>query len=266
MDAVNGREGVNDFLSAQMHDAFERSERAMKPLSWQLLCGGADPASVPLVRLRAELGLWRPMYPELHSLRLLRLAQGLPECPPALDTTSADVAHVLGVIPPAYCAFLRAAFDAAYPGTRDRGGVNEVAADSIDALPDHQLDLSTDRLVALIGADAVNAVLALPSRIGDCGPLSIREIFVRRYSCAPSRPWLPFHGDRARTTANISLSDPESHTGGCLLAAIDGAIVAIPRAEGQATVHNSALLHGVSKLTSGSRYSLLIFFCSSERK
>lgn len=245
-----------------MH-AFEEGERAMKPLSWQLLCGGADPASVPLVRLRAELGLWKPVYPELHSLRLLRLAQGLPECPPALDATSADVAHVPGLVSPAGCAALRAAADALYLGTFDHGDMEKVAADSIDALPDHQLDLSTDRLIALIGADAVDAILALPSQIGERGPLSVREIFVRRYSCAPSRPWLPFHGDRARITVNISISAPGSHTGGCLLAAIDGAIVSIPREEGQATVHNSALLHGVTKLTSGSRHSLLIFFCTS---
>ena len=34
----------------------------------------------------------------------------------------------------------------------------------------------------------------------------------------------------------------------------------IRRAEGEATVHSSSLLHGVTRMRSGVRYSLIMFF------
>ena len=34
----------------------------------------------------------------------------------------------------------------------------------------------------------------------------------------------------------------------------------IPRAEGDATVHSSALLHGVTRMRRGTRYSMIMFF------
>ena len=48
--------------------------------------------------------------------------------------------------------------------------------------------------------------------------------------------------------------------GGRLLGLIDGCVRAIERAEGEATVHPSCLLHGVSRMTAGVRYSLIIFW------
>ena len=34
----------------------------------------------------------------------------------------------------------------------------------------------------------------------------------------------------------------------------------IPRAEGDATVHSSGLLHGVTRMRRGTRYSMIMFF------
>ena len=39
-----------------------------------------------------------------------------------------------------------------------------------------------------------------------------------------------------------------------------GGIHAIPRGEGDATVHSSSLLHAVSRMVRGVRYSLIMFF------
>ena len=84
------------------------------------------------------------------------------------------------------------------------------------------------------------------------------HIFVRRYT-PDSRPWCPFHYDISCCTVNVALTDDKSHKGGRLIAVYDGAIHAIERSEGCATVHPSSLLHAVSRMQCGSRYSLILF-------
>ena len=61
-------------------------------------------------------------------------------------------------------------------------------------------------------------------------------------------------------TVNVALSDDAAHSGGKLLAVCNGEVRALERDEGGATVHSSKLLHGVSKMTGGTRYSLILFF------
>ena len=50
--------------------------------------------------------------------------------------------------------------------------------------------------------------------------------------------------------------------GGTLLGLYAGAVRAIPRRAGDATVHPSSLLHGVSRVlpAAGTRYTLIVFF------
>ena len=48
--------------------------------------------------------------------------------------------------------------------------------------------------------------------------------------------------------------------GGHLLAVYDGAVRVVSRRAGDATVHPSSLLHGVSRMREGSRYTLILFF------
>ena len=71
---------------------------------------------------------------------------------------------------------------------------------------------------------------------------------------------IPFHADTAMVTVNVALNDETAHSGGGLLAVFDGAVQHLPRAEGEATVHASTLLHAVTCMTSGTRYSLIVFF------
>merc|ERR1712190_587630 len=74
------------------------------------------------------------------------------------------------------------------------------------------------------------------------------EIFVRRYT-ADSRPWNPFHNDSAAFTVNVALGHDTSFEGGRLLACYGGSVRSIIRTEGEATVHSSTLLHGVTMMT-----------------
>ena len=89
------------------------------------------------------------------------------------------------------------------------------------------------------------------------------EIFVRRYS-PDTRPWIPFHLDRARWTLNVALDDDATFAGGRLLAISDRRVRALERSEGEATVHPSTLLHAVARMTRGVRYSLIVFFGRSQ--
>ena len=85
------------------------------------------------------------------------------------------------------------------------------------------------------------------------------EIFVRRYR-REERPWIQFHCDRAAYTCNVALADDVLHDGGRLVCVVDGELREIRRNEGEATVHPSSLLHAVSAMRRGVRYSLIIFF------
>ena len=87
---------------------------------------------------------------------------------------------------------------------------------------------------------------------------------MRRYS-AETRPFNPFHQDRFRVTVNVALSADEDHGGGTLLGVYGGQVYRIRRGEGEATVHSSALVHGVTAMTSGVRYSLILFFSTRPR-
>ena len=87
----------------------------------------------------------------------------------------------------------------------------------------------------------------------------LREAFIRRYS-ADTRPFNPFHQDSSRITVNVALSDDAAHVGGRLLGVYGGKVHTIERTEGTATVHSSELLHAVTSMTSGARYSLILFF------
>lgn len=93
----------------------------------------------------------------------------------------------------------------------------------------------------------------------DAAKASLQEIFVRRYSI-DTRPWIPFHPDAYEVTVNVALSSDAAHDGGRLLGVFDGRVQALERGEGGATVHSSRLLHAVSSMTRGTRYSLIIFF------
>ena len=44
------------------------------------------------------------------------------------------------------------------------------------------------------------------------------------------------------------------------MALYNGAVRTIARGEGEATVHSSSLMHGVTRTLAGERYSLIMFF------
>ena len=256
-DAGDSRGGTDDDAST-----FTAHAAAMPPLTRRLIAENAEPASVDPYALLRELRLPEPAFRAADAgLRL---------------PVDAAVRRCRGALTPAGCRALRCAVDDNRRRTRRR--------DTIDGGPDHQLNLSAIELEELVGGAAVRSLLqmaakaeatipvALPSADNGGGgggsggggggggaPAACPQFFVRRYSSG-TRPWIPFHCDTVSVTLNVALNDDCEFCGGRLLALCGGEVRAIHRAEGEATVHRSALLHAVTRMQAGgSRYSLVVF-------
>ena len=206
----------------------------MPPVIHLLLVDNVDPSGIPTKAVFAALNL----DPARH-----------------LATDEAQVLSVPHCLDAVACATLRDAVD------RRRN----TRVDSVDGAADHQLPLTLMQLEQLIGTSAVDTLLALPARFSDeaSGIGKPREIFVRRYT-GGTRPWNPFHHDAAAVTINVALGDDAAFAGGRLLAVRRSRVEAIERGEGEATVHDSRLLHAVSRITGGVRYSLIMFLGHAE--
>ena len=229
--------------------------QSMDPLVRALLVDHADPAHVDIAELFRALKLDGSRH-EWHS----RHGDAMRTVRAALDSDQ--------------CATLRAAVD----------GAQMELVDSVDGLLEYQLNLTADTFEALVGQRTVNTLHGIAQDcfhqlyrygpmdgvtreaardVGMCTspalPEEPHEIFIRRYS-PTTRPWFGFHFDRSSLTVNVALSADEDHTGGRLLALLEGRVQSFERAEGTATVHASTLLHAVSRMNSGSRYSLILFY------
>eukprot|EP00446_Apocalathium_sp_SHHI-4_P047933 CAMPEP_0177394316 /NCGR_PEP_ID=MMETSP0368-20130122/55466_1 /TAXON_ID=447022 ORGANISM="Scrippsiella hangoei-like, Strain SHHI-4" /NCGR_SAMPLE_ID=MMETSP0368 /ASSEMBLY_ACC=CAM_ASM_000363 /LENGTH=337 /DNA_ID=CAMNT_0018860651 /DNA_START=36 /DNA_END=1050 /DNA_ORIENTATION=+ len=240
--------------------AYAAAAETMVPLVHSLIVGNMDPSKVDADELLRALHLDGSSHDWTG-----RLCNGLLQVPVALDGAA--------------CAALRTAVDA----TSFMAG-DFVAKDSVDRLLDYQLNLTVQSLSAIVGDSAATRLLALAARFHDevstpgLGALppvlaaavlsegaeapafpEPHQIFIRRYSAA-TRPWFPFHCDDSSLTINIALSDDTDHIGGRLIAVLKDQVSLCERAEGTATVHPSSLLHAVTRMGSGTRYSLIIFF------
>ena len=229
---------------------FSAAAATMPELVRGLLVEGVEPGTVPVSSLLCALSRSRDRAATRAAHKAFNVMQ------------------VSSILSPTACATLRTAVD------RDR----RVVADSVDGLPEHQLCLTDDALKQLVGKEEHARLMGLPAeyllhemKVADPGAEAqldpstaerfsqLRESFVRRYS-ADTRPFNPFHQDSSRITVNVALSDDSAHVGGRLLGVFGGKIHTLERTEGAATVHSSELLHAVTSMTSGARYSLILFF------
>jgi uncharacterized protein (TIGR02466 family) len=143
--------------------------------------------------------------------------------------------------------------------------MTSIVPDTVDDQPEYQVNLSVEDLAELLGREKVDELLKLPEALGAPGDLATSDlyervdIFLRMYS-PQSRPYIAFHSDVCSYTVNIALNEDTSFAGGKLLALNGAALTAPSRAVGTALLHAGNLVHGVSKIESGTRYSLIMFF------
>jgi uncharacterized protein (TIGR02466 family) len=143
--------------------------------------------------------------------------------------------------------------------------MTSVVPDTVDDLPEYQVNLSVEGLTELLGRDTVAALLKMPEALGAPSDVATRDlyeridIFVRMYS-PRTRPYIAFHSDTSSYTINIALNDDSGFDGGKLLA-VNGTTLKAPlHSRGTAILHTGNVVHGVSKVESGTRYSLILFF------
>jgi hypothetical protein len=146
----------------------------------------------------------------------------------------------------------------------------EMAPDSVDGLPTYQIALDKARLEALIGSTELAALFALPGKVDPSittayinNTAQSVAIFLRKYS-PDTRPWIGYHFDVNNATVNVALDADTTFEGGRLVGFEDSKLRVYERSPGEATVHTKEFFHGVTKLKSGSRFSLILFFGPGE--
>ena len=192
-------------------------------------------------------------------------------------TTTRHILCRCGAISTHGCESLRRAVD----------DERDVTRDSVDSMSQHQLNVDATRLIELIGKQEVcglwrlaDELLAMQraearARADAAGLVDVPpqvqtateaadggwyvDIFIRRYT-RETRPWIGFHHDVSTVTINVALSDDNEHEGGRLHAVVNGRHTTITRQLGEATVHGDDIMHAVSSMRAGVRYSLILFF------
>ena len=263
---------------ADVPPAFAAQARRMPSLLRRLLVDSEPPAAISALTVLLASGLERAQIAAARLDLARPASEMLLRQPAVLDTAA--------------CAALRSAVDE--KARKWEGGYwcrpsERNGKDTVDGLLEHQINLSRERLRSLIGDPALLRLTRdLPTRFEakrdgvTCGPsrsrqhrladecmcgaasnLVVSQAFVRRYT-AHTRPWFTFHVDTASLTANIALEADAAHCGGVLLALLEGSVTPIVRGEGEASVHPSTLMHGVTRMRQGTRYALVVFFADRE--
>lgn len=142
-----------------------------------------------------------------------------------------------------------------------RRHMTSVVPDSVDDRPEYQVDLDVGTLRSVVGADAVDRLLAEPTPELSTTTRSSEapSIFLRLFT-ADTRDFLTFHTDISGTTVNVPLEPDGSADGGELLMLYGGQLRVAPRRQGAALIHDSHVVHGVSRMKAGERWSLIAFF------
>lgn len=127
---------------------------------------------------------------------------------------------------------------------------------------DLKLPISAAELGGLVGASAVSALLQLGLGVlppGSAHSPPARFLLRRREASeAGSLERIPFHRDASAAVVNVALNS--GYRGGRLMYVHRGALACPERPAGSALATNRAVVHGVSALTSGVRYSLIVAF------
>jgi len=142
-----------------------------------------------------------------------------------------------------------------------RARVTSKSLDTVDGLPDYQVDLTRQQLDGVIGPETVTALWQLPRLLDPAAPAKFTQVrlFLRLYSPA-TRTQLAVHTDASDYTVNVSLTTDNDVEGGKLVLFHSGKAHVCNRQAGEALIHRWSLAHGVTDVVKGERASLILFF------
>ena len=226
---------VDAKLSAARRRQQRKARAEAAPAVRKFLRDGADPASASPADLQEILAMGNAGNPQPPGSLLLE-----------------DVP----MLSPAQCAILRDFADT---------HITSVIQDTVDDLPEYQLNLNAEAIEGLLGRETAETLFRMPERMGApkvADPLdAYREVYMFLRIYAPDkRAFIPFHHDTSDYTVNVALSDDAAFSGGRLLVLQGDGLRAIERTEGRAVLHAGNVVHGVSRIAEGTRYSLILFF------
>jgi hypothetical protein len=141
--------------------------------------------------------------------------------------------------------------------------ISSAVIDSVDDFPEYQVDVSPELLAQLVGKETCQAVLNLPKILdksllhGKSSRLGY-SLFLRLYS-QETRSQIPFHHDISDYTCVIALNDQSDFSGGDFIMLNGDNLEKASWKQGEALLHSGNLIHGVSKMNAGKRYSLVMF-------
>lgn len=243
-------------VSNQVSDPFDEVRAKMSKESRQVLLDNVDPSSVGAMDLLLSSLKGKAQLDE--ALVGFHRQTGGIQTVPCLDE--------------AECKALRDFVDEMsmrWHGPNARANVHwTTRIDSVDKCPDYQINLYPSDLARIVGWKGYTKIFNLPFKIDDPNFESNLEpedthlklgIFLRKYT-TDTRPFIPFHVDSNAWTGNIAINADTEYEGGNLIVASSGELKVVERKQGDATIHDNKIAHGVSSMISGTRYSLILFF------
>ena len=118
---------------------------------------------------------------------------------------------------------------------------------------DFKLNITKEILIELIGETIFNKLTSLYN--GYYNTIYIRKV-------TGNNSLIDFHKDHSKRTMKIALNDPSEFVGGDLVYLTDGLIHKPEQIKGSITIHNNDIIHGVTPIISGIRYSLFMLHTS----
>jgi hypothetical protein len=128
--------------------------------------------------------------------------------------------------------------------------LDSAAAAAPQPMDDFKITLTRAELTAVVGAQAVARLYAQFKSMGG----HVCEIKLRR--CAAYGQCINFHLDHAKMTMQVALNGDDEYCGGRLVFAGQDGFRFPARPAGAITIHDSTVVHGVTKMQSGVRYGL----------
>ena len=129
--------------------------------------------------------------------------------------------------------------------------INHINHNDNNDLNDYKLNIDDDKLKELIGEKPYKKIITLFD--GEHNTIYIRKV-------KGDNSMIDFHKDYSTKTLKIPLNKGSDYKGGDLIYLTNGKINKPEQKIGSMTIHTNDIIHGVSPIVSGIRYSLFVLY------